>query len=291
MSDETAKSAASETPPPSPPSKPSSRLPWIIVLVLLVAVAAIAGVMIPRFQRQKTETELLALKANQVPANAKLFSYAVSIGEKEFGKNCQSCHGADLKGDPQKGVPNMTDDDWLYGGGLMGDLEQTISYGIRSGHPKAWNLANMPAYGSDNPHSVSLAEKMPTLNAMEISDLADYMLQQEKRPFDAAAATRGDALYQNKAGCFDCHGQDAGGDPAIGAPSLTDAIWLYGTGSKQDIMTSISSGHAGTCPAWIDKLGKLKVRGLAAYVKSKSKQSPYAVPEEELSTDKPPLPK
>ena len=291
MSDETAKSATSETPPKPPPSKQSSRLPWVILLVVLVVVAAVAGILIPHFQRQQTETALMALKANQVPKDPKLFAYAVSIGEKEFARNCVTCHGADLKGDTQKGVPNMTDDDWLYGGGLMGDLETTISYGIRSGNPKAWNLANMPAYGSDNPHSVSLAEKMPTLNAMEISDLADFLLMQEKRPHDTAAATRGEALYQNKAGCFDCHGQDAAGDPAIGAPNLTDAIWLYGTGSKQDIMTSISSGHMGTCPAWIDSLGKLKVRGLAAYVKSKSKQSPYAVPEEELSTDKPPLPK
>ena len=291
MSDETARPAPSGTSPTPPPAKQNSRLPWVILLVVLVAVAAIAGIMIPRFQRQQTETALLALKANKVPDNPKLFQYAVSIGEKEFKRNCESCHGADLKGDTTKGVPNMTDDDWLYGGGLMGDLETTISYGIRSGHPKAWNLANMPAYGSDNPHSVSLAEKMPTLNAMEISDLADFLMQQEKRPFDAEGAKRGEALYQNRAGCFDCHGQDAAGDPAIGAPNLTDAIWLYGAGSKQDIMTSISSGHAGTCPAWLDKLGKLKVRGLAAYVKSKSKQSPYAVPEEELSTDKPPLPK
>jgi cytochrome c oxidase cbb3-type subunit 3 len=144
MSDETAQSAPSEKPPTPPPTKQSSRLPWIIVLVLLVIVAAVAGILLPRYQRQKTETELLALKANQVPKNEKLFSYAVSIGEKEFGRNCVSCHGADLKGDPQKGVPNMTDDDWLYGGGLMGDLEQTISYGIRSGHPRPGTWPTCP---------------------------------------------------------------------------------------------------------------------------------------------------
>src|SRR5690349_4424079 len=106
MSDETAKSAPSEPPPTPPPSKQSSRLPWIILLVVLVAVAAVAGIFIPHYQRQKTETALLALKANQVPNNPKLFAYAVEIGEKEFGKNCVSCHGADLKGDTQKGVPN-----------------------------------------------------------------------------------------------------------------------------------------------------------------------------------------
>jgi cytochrome c oxidase cbb3-type subunit 3 len=106
------------------------------------------------------------------------------------------------------------------------DVEKIIRYGIRSGHPKTWNLAVMPAYGSAHPSATE--PSIPQLSKTEIDDLVEYLFFLEKRSANAVAAKRGAALYGNKAGCFDCHAGDGGGDLPIGAPSLTDGIWLYG---------------------------------------------------------------
>jgi cytochrome c oxidase cbb3-type subunit 3 len=181
----------------------------------------------------------------------------------------------------------MSDDDWLWGGGLTPDLVKTISFGIRSGHKDAWNLTVMPAYGSADPHSVDEDEKLPHMTDPEISDLADYLLKVDGRPADPAGAARGRKLYHGKAICFDCHTDSVRGDPSTGVPNLHDNIWLYGDGSKAAIMRSIFEGRGGVCPAWIDKLGEAKVREVAAYVKSRSKESPFAIRASDLT---PPLP-
>jgi len=259
--------------------------PWVWFAAFVAAMALLigGGFLLPRYQRHKMGEELLALKPDETPKHAELYAFAIKVGEPVYGKHCASCHGADLHGDPQRGVPRLSDADWLYGGGLMSDLEKTISYGIRSGHPKAWNLAVMPAFASSAPHSVEIANALPHLTDPEIDDLTAFTLALAHKPADPVAAKRGEALFNDKGGCFDCHGADGGGDSAIGAPNLTDAIWLYGNGDPASIRTSIAEGRQGDCPAWIDALGALKVRGLAAYIKSRSKQSPYAVLPEDLA--------
>ena len=74
-----------------------------------------------------------------------LMASALMTGASVYRAACQDCHGAQAKGDPVQGTPNLTDDDWLYGGGTPSEIEHTIAYGIRSGHAKAWNLAIMPS--------------------------------------------------------------------------------------------------------------------------------------------------
>ncbi|HTI68182.1 MAG TPA: c-type cytochrome [Caulobacteraceae bacterium] len=257
-----------------------------LALLALAAVVAAAGISWS-YQRRADEARILALKADRLPEDPRLFAVARAAGAPLYARHCAGCHGADLKGDRDRGVPDMTDEDWLYGGGLMPDLEQTIRYGVRSGHPMAWNLTVMPAYGSASPHSVDADEKLPHLDDGEISDLADYLMKLEAQPFDAAGAVRGRALFHAKAICFDCHTDSARGDPSTGVPNVHDRTWLYGDGSKAATVRSIFEGRAGVCPAWIDKLGPLGVRQVAAYVKSRSKQSPFAIRAEDLT---PPLP-
>jgi cytochrome c oxidase cbb3-type subunit 3 len=80
------------------------------------------------------------------------------------------------------------------------------------------------------------------------------------------AARRGEKIYQETAGCFDCHQPAGDGDPGIGAPSLADNIWLYGDGSRQALYESIFNGRAGVCPAWIDRLSPLSMREIAVYI-------------------------
>lgn len=249
----------------------------------LVSTIALAALGLAACSGQPSDSQLLAVKANDLPKNDKLFSYAVMQGEGIYTQNCASCHGADLKGDHARGVANLADDDWLYGGGLMNDLERTISFGIRSGDPKAWNLADMPAYASANPHSVDADEKLPHLQSQEIFDLVQFLLRRGGRLHDAAASDRGSKLFHGKAICFDCHTDSAQGDPSTGVPNLADAIWLYGSGSESDIAESIGGGRKGVCPAWLTKLGPAKVREVAAYVKSRSKQSPFAIRPEDMT--------
>lgn len=255
------------------------RARWLCLTSTLAVTALVLGAC----NSQPSDAQLMAVKANDLPKNEKLFAYAVMAGEGVYRQNCASCHGADLKGDRARGAANLTDDDWLYGGGLMNDLERTIGYGIRSGDPKAWNLADMPAYASANPHSVDADEKLPHLEAQEIFDLVQFLLRREGRLHDAAASDRGSKLFHGKAICFDCHTDSARGDPSTGVPNLADNIWLYGSGTESDIAESIGAGRKGVCPAWLTKLGPAKVREVAAYVKAHSKQSPFAIRPEDLT--------
>jgi cytochrome c oxidase cbb3-type subunit III len=98
----------------------------------------------------------------------------------------------------------------------------------------------------------------------------EYLVWMAKRPADLAAARRGEKIYQETAGCFDCHQPAGDGDPGIGAPSLADNIWLYGDGSRQAMYQSIFNGLAGVCPAWTGKRSAATIREIAVYVYSVS---------------------
>ncbi|HMA49250.1 MAG TPA: c-type cytochrome, partial [Magnetospirillaceae bacterium] len=103
-----------------------------------------------------------------------------------------------------------------------------------------------------------------------IGDLIDYLFMLEGRSADGAAAARGRVLFGDRGQCFDCHGGDGKGDPAIGAPDLTDAVWLYGDGSREAIFRSIEHGRKGVCPAWIDRLPPVTIRALAVFLHQQS---------------------
>ena len=168
-----------------------------------------------------------------------------------------------MKGDRRLGAPDLTDGDWLFGEGRVSEIEQTVTHGVRSGDPKARNLADMPAYGRAEPYA---RYHIPPLSPGDIRDVTQYLLSIEGRPADAAAAARGDAIFHTRGGCYDCHGADAHGDGAIGAPNLRDRVWLYGDGSPAAIFDSIALGRAGACPTWIGRLDAAEIRALAVFV-------------------------
>jgi len=179
-----------------------------------------------------------------------LLRFAMVGGAAAFATNCAPCHGRGAQG--FAGYPHLNDDDWLWGGTLA-DIERTISYGIRSGDKEA-RVSDMPKYGLDG-----------ILKPAEINDAAEYVLSLSKRATDSAAAERGAKIFADQ--CVTCHGADGKGNAELGAPNLTDEIWLYG-GQKPAIVQSITTGRGGSMPAWHERLDPVTLKSLAIYVHS-----------------------
>jgi cytochrome c oxidase cbb3-type subunit 3 len=235
------------------------RFTIVLILSLLIGAAVFAST-------GYVERRLLRTDPDALPADPALVRFAVSRGRPLFMVHCAVCHGVSATGDPAEGVPDLTDTDWLYGSGRVADIEQIIEYGIRSRNSRSWSLAIMPAYARPQPNPAD--KNIRPLSPGEISDLIEFLFRQQGRAADAEAASRGAALYTGDAGCFDCHSVDAKGDSAIGAPNLTDAVTLYGDGSRDALSQSIAYGRQGVCPAWIKKLGAPGIREIAVYVYS-----------------------
>jgi cytochrome c oxidase cbb3-type subunit 3 len=236
------------------------RQGWLIARVFAFALAVlVGGVVLVVHHRQ---TELLNADADRTPADRRLSALAQRLAMPIFHAQCAGCHGDDLHGDRRKGVPDLTAGNWLYGFGEVSEIERTIAYGIRSGRPRNWNLASMPAFGTATPYD---KYRIEPLKPDEIRDLAEYVVSLAG-PADQAAATRGHTLYMGKGLCFDCHSDDARGDPAVGAPSLAGKSWLYGNGTRDDIFRSIAHGHAGICPGWNGPPDATAIRALAVYI-------------------------
>jgi cytochrome c oxidase cbb3-type subunit 3 len=231
----------------------------VVILALLIGAAVFAN-------NSYVERRLLRADPDALPADSALLSFAVDRGRPLFLVHCAACHGVSGAGDPVTGVPNLTDRDWLYGSGRVAEIEQIIEYGIRSRNSRAWNLAIMPAYARPRPNPAD--KNIQPLTPSQITDLIEFLYQRQDRAADAAAASRGAALYAGDAGCYDCHSLDAKGDSAIGAPNLTDAVTLYGDGSRDALFRSIGYGRQGVCPAWIKTMSAAGIRETAAYVYS-----------------------
>src|SRR4029078_10360123 len=132
------------------------------------------------------------------------------------------------------------------------EIQQTITYGVRSGSPKSRSLAVMPAFAHPDPNG---REKVNALNPAEIGDLVGFLFSIEGRRADAAAAARGAQLYADKGVCYECHSRGAEGDQTVGAPKLNDGVWLYGEGARAAVFRSIAEGREGACPAFGERLG------------------------------------
>jgi cytochrome c oxidase cbb3-type subunit 3 len=205
---------------------------------------------------------LMAESPDRIPMDPALTSYAIQWGKAAFQANCVSCHGVDMKGSQRTGVPNLTDNIWLYDFGRVSDIERTVLYGIRAGLGKSHNVTDMPAIGRQN-----------ALSPAEIKDVIAYVRSLHKQEADPAAVERGTNIFQDKGVCYDCHSRDASGIPDYGAPSLIDDDWLYG-GDDQTLYKSIYDGRHGKCPAWINKLSFATIRAIAVYVHSVSQEAP-----------------
>jgi len=174
---------------------------------------------------------------------------AMGIGERLFLNNCAACHGSDGRG--SRGFPNLTDDDWLYGGDAA-TIEATIAGG---------RVGQMPSMASVG-------------GAREQRELAHYVMSLSGSPHDSIAAAGGRKLFGQ---CAACHGVGGKGNPALGAPNLSDAVWLHGWGEKA-IMTTIANGRTNVMPAHKDRLTPEQIHVLAAYVTSLSRSRTAATP-------------
>ena len=233
---------------------------WVLCICLIADVGMVIS------HQQILSVRMLRADAARVPQASAVAAFAVVQGESLYAMRCAACHGPRGRGDSRRGVPSLVDDDWLYGDGSVDDIEQIVTYGIRSHHAKTANFALMPAYATAHPHPTNAA--IPSLSAGQIGDLAEFLLYSQGIRAGDAAVSRGAQLYQGKAGCYDCHGGDLKGDAAIGAPNLTDRITLYGDGSRQSLIASISDGRQGVCPAWSGRMSAAAIREVAFYVHS-----------------------
>jgi cytochrome c oxidase cbb3-type subunit 3 len=194
---------------------------------------------------------LLGSELSDIQANPDLLQFAMANGRSAFGDNCAPCHGSGAQG--FVGFPNLNDDEWLWGGTLE-DIQQTIRYGIRNEHPDT-RFGDMPAYGTDQIFSNE-----------EIRDVASYTLSLSGgAAADGADMANGEQLFIDN--CAACHGDAGMGEPALGAPNLTDNIWLYG-GSLETVTETIYQGRGGVMPAFVDRLDEPSVKSLAVYVHS-----------------------
>ena len=195
-------------------------------------------------------TALEKTPLDQVKNDPDLLRFAMVGGAAAFATNCAPCHGRGAQGFP--GYPNLNDDDWLWGGTLA-NIEQTLLDGVRSSH-KETRLSDMPKFGLDG-----------ILQPAEIDDVAEFVLSLNKRATDTAAAGRGAKTFADQ--CASCHGPEGKGNIELGAPNLTNDIWLFG-GRKEDIVQSIVTGRGGSMPAWHGRLDRVTVKSLAIYVHS-----------------------
>jgi cytochrome c oxidase cbb3-type subunit III len=238
------------------------------VRISFLAAASACLIAVVLVHSSQIEGRLLRADPDSIPTRPALMGFAQGRGERLFDAHCASCHGLQGQGDPTRGVPILSDGDWLYGTGLVSDIEQVVKYGIRSYNPKAWNLAIMPAYGTATPSARD--NKIPSLSPGNIRDLVEFLFHEQGHSADDAGAARGAALFAGAGGCYDCHATDAKGDSAIGAPNLTDGITLYGDGSRESLALSIAYGRHGVCPAWVARISPADIREVAVFVYSLS---------------------
>ncbi|WP_282064490.1 cytochrome-c oxidase, cbb3-type subunit III [Vibrio rotiferianus] len=165
----------------------------------------------------------------------------IKVGQRLFLQNCSQCHGSDARG--QTGFPNLTDNAWLYGGEPAA-IVTTIMQG-RIGQMPAWKDA---------------------LGEQGVQEVVSYTLSLSGRKVNAREAEAGKARFVV---CAACHGTDGKGNPAVGAPDLTDQTWLFGD-SRAAVTETVMNGRSGVMPAWKDILGEDKVQLVAAYVWSLS---------------------
>lgn len=249
---------------------------WLYVMYATIAFAAVWVVLYPAFPfkgatgvtgwiaREAVVGEVQAAQSRMEPMLARIRSadpqtiaadpalraFAIAGGRTAFANNCASCHGAGGQG-AVGGFPSLADDDWIWGGSHDA-IRHTIANGVRAGESDEERVSQMPSFLADG-----------VLTVPQINDTAEYVLSLSGRSQDAAAATRGAAHFIEN--CAACHGERAEGNRDVGAPRLSDQIWLYG-GDKASVVRSIGNPRVGVMPAWGPRLDPAIINMLAVYV-------------------------
>jgi cytochrome c oxidase cbb3-type subunit III len=231
---------------------------WVYLFVITCVFALAYGALYPMFGRYQGmlgwsaqgqhAAEVAKVEANIAPIYAKYNGMkpedvaadpqAMAIGERLFMNNCAQCHGSDARGATH--YPNLADSDWLGGSG-HDYIKTTISQGRTGAMPPM-----AAAVGS----------------ADDVRNLANYVLSLSGSPADSTRAALGKEKF---AACAACHGADGKGMAAMGAPNLTDDIWLHGWG-EEAIVKAINSGFTNQMPAQSALLNEAQINLLAAYI-------------------------
>ena len=231
---------------------------WMGLFVLTVVFSALYLVLYPGLGNAagklgwtstgQYEAEQAKAQATMAPLYAKFSSQgaealakdaqAMAIGERLFINNCAACHGSDAKG--SKGFPNLTDNDWLYGG-AHDKIKETIAGGRQGAMPP------MAA-------AVGTSE--------DVKNVAHYVLSLSGSPHNELAAQLGKPKF---GACAACHGADGKGNQALGAPNLTDKVWLHGWGEPA-IVAMINNGKNNVMPAQASRMTPEQIHVLSAYV-------------------------
>lgn len=182
-----------------------------------------------------------AMKAEEIARD----NQGMAIGERLFMNNCAQCHGSDARG--SKGFPNLTDGDWLHGG-TPDKIAETLTKG---------RIGMMPPMGA----AIGTSD--------DVKNVANYVLSLSGSAHDSVRAALGKPKF---GACAACHGVDGKGNQALGAPNLTDDVWLHGWG-QEAIIAMINNGKVNQMPAQADKLTEAQIHVLAAYVWGLSNKS------------------
>ncbi len=203
----------------------------------------------------REQIEQVELAAITPADNPDLYNYAIQGGSAIFATWCSQCHGSGAAG--AVGYPNLLDDDWLWGGSID-EIHYTISHGIRNEDDPSAHYSEMTAFDE-------------ILSDEEIASVVQYVLNISGQEHDATLAGAGETVYLDN--CASCHLDDGSGDRFLGAPNLTDAIWLYG-GDEAALEETVRYSRFGVMPPWsadasgAGRLSEAEVRSVSVYVHS-----------------------
>lgn len=217
---------------------------WVAREAVVADVAAAQARNAPMMARLREATPA------QIAADPEMRAFALAGGRVAFANNCAACHGAGGQG-ALGGYPALVDDDWLWGGSMEA-IQATIRHGIRNAEDDQARTSVMPRFGVDG-----------MLTNAQIGDVAEYVLSMSGRSTDQAAVGRGQTLFAEN--CVACHGERGEGNREVGAPRLSDQVWLQG-GSKPEIVAMIRNPRMGVMPAWQGRLDPATVNMLTVYV-------------------------
>jgi cytochrome c oxidase cbb3-type subunit 3 len=204
---------------------------------------------IARFEDANAEisAQLASADLNTLNENTELLRFANSAGAAVFRNYCSQCHGSGAAG--AVGYPNLLDDDWLWGGDFD-NIEYTIRHGIRNEEDWDARYSEMTAYDD-------------IFSNEEVDQVVQYVRLISGQGHDEALAAAGEELFLNN--CAACHGDDGAGNRDLGAPNLTDAIWLYG-GSEAALEETVRYARFGVMPPWGTRLTEAEIKAVTAYV-------------------------